>query len=117
MRKDQIVKVSAAVVLLGLAAVVFASWLRTDNSDVPLEDPAWLCLNPACKHEFVMSAKEQLRLSKVGIPCPKCGSKETTGAFKCPNCSRLCLPVEHGSRPETCSYCKQKFPRIKPPTD
>ncbi len=114
-------KVVGAIVLIGLAVVLFkrGSDRASQSQDFP-DGVYYLC--GACKHEFNMSRDESADWSNANpgktIPCPKCNQNSSVRAKKCPleDCGRL-FPI--GGRDGamvlidgkvSCPICKQPLP-------
>ena len=114
-------KVVGAIVLIGLAVVLFKRGSDRANQSQDFPDGVYyLCGD--CRHEFNMSRDESADWSNANpgktIPCPECNQNSSVRAKKCPleDCGRL-FPI--GGRDGgmvlidgkvSCPICKQPLP-------
>lgn len=100
-----------AVVVLVVLAVGYGAWKwRPANNENYPDGTFWICQNPACKNEFVMTVRDVAKFQEThyGQPvmCPKCKKQDTIGAERCENCKRL---VSRAVRQSVCPYCKKSM--------
>jgi hypothetical protein len=108
MNRQRIILLTAA--LLVVAAVALAAWRwRPANNDNFPDGTFWICRNPQCHAEFVLSMKQlgEHHRQHYGqpVPCPQCGKTDTTRAERCPNCKKF-YPMQRDLLP--CPHCQHK---------
>ncbi len=99
----------AGVVVVVAAGYFMWNWRPANNADHP-DGTFWICQNPQCNHEFVLSVKElgKFQETHYGQPvmCPKCKQQNTVGAERCPSCSKF---ISRAQRAAVCPHCKAKI--------
>ncbi|MCY2953861.1 MAG: hypothetical protein NTU53_18100 [Planctomycetota bacterium] len=111
MTRSQEKIVMGSVVVLAVFAIGYGAWKwRPANNQNYPDGTFWVCQNPACKNEFVLTVKElgEFQDKHYGQPvmCPKCKQQNTIGAERCPSCKKF---VSRAQRAATCPYCKQNM--------
>lgn len=119
--KVAIIKLSVAGLALVAAAVV--AWRSMGSSSVGDEGgekydetrTRWLCLEAACKKEFVLSTAELGKFyaehDGENPACPACEKQNTSRASRCEACKRFYVPRHEPPapgqkpKPQTCPNC------------
>jgi len=95
------------LVVAGIAAVWWY-WRPANNANFP-DGTFWLCANPQCKAEIVLTMKQlgEHHEKHYGQPllCPKCNKPDPLRADRCPDCKKL-YPQQRNIAP-LCPYCKK----------
>ncbi|GMU81171.1 MAG: hypothetical protein IT450_21890 [Phycisphaerales bacterium] len=114
MKKDQIIKLLAAVAMLGVAGYLAYGYLLAPNPKLA-ETADQLCYD--CNDGFTVTQADLRAAHRAGepIPCPKCSSKNTGLGYRCPACQKMCPPEGHAGLPRVCKHCKAAFPPPKYP--
>lgn len=98
--------VGVAVGLVVLVVAV-AAFHRPANSVAHPQGTYWTCDNG---HSFLMTTSElsDFHTKHYGerIPCPKCGSRKTVRAYKCPSCGTV-YPAHDAKK---CPQCGAPVP-------
>jgi hypothetical protein len=99
---------------VGIGAIVVAAVLgwtfygsSKNNANFP-EGTLWVCMDPACRHEFAMSVKElgQYEKEHWGEPmkCQKCGKT----AFRADRCQHCGKAYPQQQRSSICPHCRKE---------
>ena len=105
----KLVVIAVVVVVLAGAGYAVWQWRPANTANYP-DGTFWICRNPACNNEFVMSVRDYAAFQEKhygeATICPKCGKQDTVAAKQCPNCKRL-YPRGDRSPNAKCPHCKK----------
>jgi len=105
--KDKLVMAAVIAVVVGGISLGWYCYRPVNNADFP-DGTFWLCSNPKCNAETVLTMKQlgdhHAKHYGQPIPCPKCGA-ELLRADRCPDCKKL-YPQQRNIAP-LCPYCKK----------
>ena len=109
MSKDQrLMALGGGMVVLAVAIGFFTIRRPANNANFP-DGVWWICENPNCKNEFVLTTRQLSDYYKdhygEALRCPKCGQATVVRAQKCHHCGFV-FPAE-GAR--TCPKCGAKI--------
>ncbi|MGE5610308.1 MAG: hypothetical protein ACM359_13725 [Bacillota bacterium] len=97
----------AAAALILVTGLGVWRWRPENNDNFP-DGTFWMCLNPQCKAEFVLTMKQlgEHHEKHYGqpIPCPKCQGTQTIRAGRCTSCKKF-YPLTPGL--QVCPHCKK----------
>lgn len=104
--------IMGAAIVAAVAIAGYVVWNhRSANTEDNPDGTFWICQNPQCKNEFVMSERQlNAYFDKhygERLACPKCGQKDVIRALRCPKCKRF-YPMQKGDT--ACPFCDKRPP-------
>jgi len=107
--------VLSAAVLVGAGLMTFRWAKQETRGSVDFPDGLhFICMNPACRHEFTLARPEveayaESHPDSRAMGCPQCGQEQTVRALKCPHCEKLYVQPEMTEGVRHCPRCKHEL--------